>query len=84
MQISIDINDDHIAKKILKFLDTYIKDGIVVKKITEQSTLQSKYSDEYLKKNWKDFIVTSSDPDIDDDEQLPKAYVDYLNDKNTL
>ena len=45
---------------------------------------QQEYSDEYIKEHWRELIMTHDDPDIDDDDKLPNAYIDYRNDKNSI
>lgn len=62
MQLIIDIDDNNLANKIIKILNVFKNDGL---KITKQNiqNIDNKleYSDEYLKDNWKEMVITSGD-----------------------
>lgn len=81
MQLTINIENEAVAQKILWLLDHFKKDGIQVE---QTSPKVNEYSDEYLKEHWRELVMTNDDPEIDDDDILPDAYIGYLNDKNSL
>lgn len=84
MQISINIEDDSIAKKILWFLSHFKDDGI---EVTNSSSQKEKpvYTDEYVEDNWRELSYKASGrPEQDDDEVLRENYGKYLNAKHTL
>ena len=84
MQISINIEDDSVAKKILWFLEHFKDDGI---EVTNNSVQENKqvYTDQYVKENWRELAYKASgNPEQEDDEVLRENYGKYLNAKHTL
>jgi len=37
------------------------------------------YSDEYLRENWKELVITHEDPMINDDDNLEQAHANWNN-----
>ncbi len=60
MQLVVDIENDSLADKIIKILDVFKNDGVT---ITSKNEIKKSvnYSDEYLKENWKELVMTSGD-----------------------
>ncbi len=89
MQISIEIDNNSVAQKVLWFLKHLKKEGVTILKETdhnlELSELPSQYSDEYIKNNWRTFAYNASgDIDQDDDKLLREKYGKYLNEKHNI
>jgi len=62
MQLVIDIKNDSLADKILKILDIFKNDGVkIVKKDVSLDNAEKEYTDEYLKENWREMVMTSGD-----------------------
>jgi len=85
MQLAIDIQNENIAEKIIKLLEVFKNDGveIISKKAKVENRDESLFTKEYIKKNWKELVMTNENPNIDDDEVLPQAYWEYHNEKHT-
>ena len=62
MQLIINIQNESLVDKIVWFLET-LKDKSVqiIQKETTVLDGESKYTDEYLKENWKEMIMSSGD-----------------------
>ncbi|MEA3490570.1 MAG: hypothetical protein U9R27_01575 [Campylobacterota bacterium] len=62
MQLSVDIQDNNIAEKILWFLSTFSDKGVKVEKVVPSKVYDDEEIDEeYLEKNWRELVVTSVD-----------------------
>jgi len=75
MQLTLKIDNESVAKKILWLLEHFKKDGLEVKQEANSSTkLQaSKYTDEYIKENWRT-IISVGLKDFDDDYHKSNQY----------
>ena len=69
MQLTLNIENEESAEKILWFLEHFKKDGLEIKK---SKSKVNEYSEEYLKEHWRELIMTHEDPEIDDDDKLLK------------
>ena len=62
MQLTIDIQNESLVDKIIKILEVFKNDGVkIVKKDTSSNNSEKEYTDEYLKENWREMIMTSGD-----------------------
>ena len=62
MQLIIDIKNESIANKIKTILNVFKDDGVKVQELkTKNQKPETKLSDEYIQKNWKELIMTSGD-----------------------
>ena len=62
MQLIIDIENSSLVDKIIKTLEVFKNEGVsIVKKETQTGNREKEYTDEYLKENWKEMIMTSGD-----------------------
>ena len=62
MQLIIDIKNESIANKIKTILNVFKDDGVKVQELkTKNQKPETKLSDEYIQKNWKELIITSGD-----------------------
>ena len=59
MQLSISINDNSIAEKILWFLNSFSSQGVIVKKINVEDADKDVLSDEYIEENWEKILSKS-------------------------
>ncbi len=73
MQLSVNIQDNSIAEKILWFLNSFSSKGVVVKKIYLEDSDKDILSDEYIEKNWKK-IVSKSLENYDEDYYKSDQY----------
>ena len=77
MRITLDIQNEKIAKNVLWVLEHFKKDGVVItkrsgKKVAARKTL----SDDYVEENWKELAYKASgNPHQDDDEVLNGKYL---------
>ena len=84
MQLTLNIENETVAKKILWFLEHFKQDGLEVKRV-ETNEEEQFYSDEYVRENWRDLAYKSSgDPAQDDDEVLIEKYGKYLSEKHSF
>ena len=83
MQLLIDIEDNNLADKIIKILNVFKNDGLKIRKQNiENQEKNIKYSDEYIKENWRDMIMTSnSDSNYYKSEQYYEDRGNYLMEK---
>jgi len=56
MQLSVKINDNSVAEKILWFLNSFSNKGVVVKEVTTNSAQEERFSDEFIEKNWEQIL----------------------------
>jgi hypothetical protein len=86
MQISINIESDVVAKKILWFLESLSNEGVSIIRKINNNKETAEFSDEYVEKNWaKIAYAASGDPTKDDDDDvLEEEYGKYLYDKHNI
>jgi len=82
MQLIIDIQNESLVEKIVWFLETLKDKGVqIIQKDTTVDS-KSKYTDAYLRENWKEMIMSSGD---NSDYYKSEAYYeergDYLREK---
>jgi hypothetical protein len=58
MQLSVSINNNSIAEKILWFLNSFSSQGVVVKLDTKDS-VKELLADEYIEENWEKILSKS-------------------------
>lgn len=62
MQLVININNKSLVDKIIKILEVFKNDGVkIIKRDTSSENKERKYTDKYLKENWREMIMTSGD-----------------------
>jgi len=60
MQLIINIQNESLVEKIVWFLETLKDKGVqIIKKDTAPANIESKFTDEYLRENWKEMVMTS-------------------------
>ena len=60
MQLIINIQNKSLVHKIIKILEVFKNDGVkIIKKDPSSDTREKEYTDEYLKENWREMIMTS-------------------------
>jgi len=86
MHITLDIQNEKVAKNVLWVLEHFKKDGVVITKKSEQKVIEGKVlSDDYVEKNWRELAYKASgDPRQDDDEILNEKYGKYLYEKHSI
>jgi hypothetical protein len=83
-QLILNIQDNSTKEKILWMLEHFKSDGLIIEEpsLTHQKIQDSKYTDEYLKENWKEMIMTSGDnSDYYKSEQYDEDRGNYLMEK---
>lgn len=86
LTITIKIKKKEVLPRLFDMLNTFSKDEIQVEdnniqNIKSKNVKKHKFTDEYIKKNWRKIAYTASgNIDKDDDELLPEAYWEYKND----
>jgi len=62
MQLVINIQNESLVEKIIWFLETLKDKGVqIIKEDTASTNIESKFTDEYLRENWKEMVMTSGD-----------------------
>jgi len=62
MQLTINIQNESLVDKIIKILEVFKNDGVnIIKKDILSDSIEKKYTDEYLKENWREMVMTSGD-----------------------
>jgi len=62
MQLTINIQNESLVNKIIKILEVFKNDGVnIIKKDISADSMEKKYTDEYLKENWREMVMTSGD-----------------------
>jgi len=85
MQISIEVKDENIARKILKILDAFVDEGVRVIKdnISSSAKKEVKWTDEYIDKHWREIGMGTHSADLDDDERLYEAAARFYDEKHS-
>jgi len=60
-QLTLRIHNDNMLEKIVQILNVFKNDGVEIEKIETEIDNQEKYRDEYIKKHWRELIITSED-----------------------
>ena len=82
MQLVIDIQDTHLADKIIKILEVFKNDGLKIQKQNIQTKEKIEYSDVYIEKNWREMIMLSnSDANYYKSKQYDEDRGNYLIEK---
>ena len=79
MQLVIDIKDESLVEKIIKFLGEFKRDGVEIKNIS--STDHQEFNDQYIEDNWREILLGTHSANLDDDERLYKAAARFYNEK---
>ena len=62
MHLTINIQNESLVDKIIKILEVFKNDGVnIIKKDNSSDNKEKEYTDEYLKENWREMIMTSGD-----------------------
>jgi hypothetical protein len=83
MQLSVNINDNSIAEKILCFLNSFSNKGVIVKKIEIENVNEKLFSDEYIEKNWREIGMNTHSSNLNDDERIYEAALEFYNEKHS-
>ena len=96
MQLIVDINNQSVVDKIVKLLKIFEEDGVKVSYPEKERNSSREVLEELVKTkkdygddmeeaiaNWQEELMTHENPDIDDDEILPEAYMEYKSEKHT-
>lgn len=84
MQLIIDIKDDSIADKIVWFLKSFQDKGVEIRENkSTASEKETKFSDEYIEKNWKKIGMSTHSVDLDDDERMYEAAAEFYDAKHS-
>lgn len=83
MLLTINIQNESLIDKIIKILEIFKNDGVqIVKKETLSDIKEQEYTDEYLKENWLEMVMTSGDnSDYYKSEQYYEDRGNYLLEK---
>jgi antitoxin component YwqK of YwqJK toxin-antitoxin module len=83
MQLVINIQNESLVNKIIQILEVFKNDGVkIVKKDTSSANREKEYTDEYLKENWREMVMTSGDnPDYYKSEEYYEDRGNYLLEK---
>ncbi len=78
MQILLEIKNNNVLDDLLKTLERFQSEGVEIVKLMENK----QYSDDYIKKNWKEMISKAlANTDIDSDK-WKSEYGTYLVETN--
>ncbi len=78
--IVVEFQNDIIMQKVISMLEVFRDDGVKIKGIS--GCLDEKWSDEYIKENWRELIMASDRGDVDDDfETSAQACWEFHNEK---
>lgn len=85
MQISIEVEDKKIARKILKILEVFMDEGVKVisDNTINNATKEPEWTDEYIDKHWREIILDTHSSELDDDERLYEAAARFYDDKHS-
>ena len=82
MQLTLKIENEAVAQKILWLLEHFKKDGLEIKTHTVPDIEEKNYSDEYIKEHWKEIIMSvGSDDTYYKSEQYDIERGEYLAEK---
>lgn len=83
MLLTINIENESLINKIIKILEVFKNDGVqIVKKEILSDSKKQEYTDEYLKENWLEMVMTSGDSsDYYKSEQYYEDRGNYLLEK---
>ncbi len=82
-QIILKIHNENIMNKLLWILKHFETDGVELEYLTaEKKQQESKYTDEYVEKNWREIIMSvGGDEHYYKSEQYKLDYGNYLAEK---
>jgi len=83
MQLSVNINDNSLAEKILWFLNSFSNKGVIVKKIELEDVNEKLFSDEYVEKHWREIGMNTHSSNLNDDERMYEAASEFYNEKHS-
>ncbi len=88
MQLIIDIKNENLVDKIVKFLHIFKDEGVEIikykldeKNEKEQDLIDSEWNEEFAKKHWKEIVMNTHSADRDDDEYLYEAAARFYSEK---
>lgn len=81
-QLVLEIKDELVKERLLWLLQHFKKDELEI--VNHQPSEQNQaWSDDYIEKNWKELIVTSSmKADYEKSSQFREEFGEYLAEKN--
>jgi len=82
MQLIVDIQNDSIANKIIDILNVFKDDGVEINQVVFKEN-ETKFSDEYIKKHWKELGMNTHSANLDDDERLYDAAWEFYSEKHS-
>ena len=84
MQLTININNESIADKLVWFLKSFQDKGVEIIEDSNEYKANSDnttYDDQYIKKHWREIGMNTHSTDLDDDERLYEAAAKFYNEK---
>jgi len=81
MQLIVNIQNDSIADKIINILTAFKDDGVKI--VVSKKENKTKFSDEYIKKHWKELGMNTHSANLDDDERLYDAAWEFYSEKHS-
>ena len=82
MQLIVDIQNDSIANKIIDILNVFKDDGVEINQVVFKEN-ETKFSDEYIKKHWRELGMNTHSANLDDDERLYDAAWEFYSEKHS-
>ncbi len=79
MQLVVDIKNQNLADKIIKLLKIFEQDGVTINYSKEKPNRHSEKTEEI--EDWQKELMMHENPDIEDDDVLPEAYMEYYSEK---
>jgi len=83
MQLTINIQNEKLAEKIIRFLKSFQDKGVEILNYQEKkdNLVNKKRDEEFTKKQWKEIVMNTHSADKDDDEYLYEAAWEFYNEK---
>jgi len=82
LQLIVNIQNDSIANKIIDNLNVFKDDGVEINQVVFKEN-KTKFSDEYIKKHWKELGMNTHSANLDDDERLYDAAWEFYSEKHS-
>lgn len=84
-QLILNIKNESTKEKILWMLEHFKDDGIDIEQLptTKHQPKNTKYTDEYIEKNWREIGMGTHSANLDDDERIYDACGKFYNDKHS-
>ena len=84
MQLIIDIKNESIAKKIIRILNAFREDGVIIQRPRSDSRQpKTEMDDQYIKEHWRELGMNTHSADLDDDKRLFEAAERFYSEKHS-